>query len=58
MCDKQPVQAYSCCSKAFCQQHAVQEAINVSDPVFDDSGRRELLVCNFCQHYPARVKAS
>lgn len=58
MCDEQPVQACACCPKGFCQQHAVQEASNVSDPVFDDSGRCELVICNYCQQNTARIQAS
>lgn len=57
MCDKKPVQACSCCPKAFCSDHIVSEAVNADHPICH-SGGCQMFICNFCQYNPERVNAS
>lgn len=57
MCEQRPVQACSCCPKAFCASHAVSEAYNAQHPIVN-SGGCQMFVCNFCNYNPDRIKAS
>ena len=57
MCNKKPIQACSCCPKAFCPDHVVCEAVNAEHPI-SHSGGCQMFICNFCQLNPNRVNAS
>ena len=57
LCEHRPVQACSCCPKAFCTDHAVSEAFNARHPIVN-SGGCQMFICNFCQHNPDRMQAS
>ena len=57
MCNKKPIQACSCCPKAFCPDHVVSETANAEHPI-SHSGGCQVFICNFCQLNPNRVNAS
>ena len=56
MCSKKPIQACSCCPKAFCADHAVSEARNAKHPI--TYSKCEMFICNFCQYNSDRIQAS
>ena len=56
VCEKQATQACSCCPRALCEDHKVNEAWNLSAPVFFSDCA--MYICHFCQHNAARVASS
>ena len=56
MCEKQAMQACSCCPRALCEDHRTKEAQSLSTPVFVSDCA--MYICHICQHNTARVASS
>lgn len=57
LCEQKPMQAYSCCPKAFYADHAVSKAFNAKHPI-GNSGGCQMFICNFRQHNRDRTQAN